>query len=346
MAARWQGAAVAVAGLLLVAAAAPLLAPYDPDEQVDPPVSLYRPPGTRLAAVHRTNGWILAERAERTPNGLRIARLGRETELPAGEVRNLAPTGVADHRFFLLGTDRYGRDLLSRMLYGARISLAVALSAALLSLTVGVAIGSAAALGGSILDTILMRLLDATLAFPYLFLVIALVALFRPGTVAVGALLGATSWMQIARLVRAEILGLKDRDFVLAARASGQHPLATLFRHLLPNALTPVLIRGTLLIGNLILTESALSFLGFGIQPPLASWGGIVAEGSNALSDAWWIATFPGAALALTVILFNLLGEGIRDALDPRLRDREPRRRPAATLSLDDAEGGATLPPL
>ena len=341
---RLQATAGAVALLFAAAAAAPLLSPYDPGEQIDPPVAAFQPPGTSFAAVHLAEGWRLVESAVRTPTGLRITRLGRTSELPAGKVLNLTPSGVADRRLFLLGSDRFGRDLLSRMLYGSRISLSVALLATFLSLTVGVAVGSAAALGGRLVDSVLMRLLDAALAFPFLFLVIALVVLFRPGAVAVIALLGATSWMPSARLVRAEILSLKERDFILAARASGQHPLATLFRHLLPNALTPVLIRGTLLVGNMILNESSLSFLGFGIQPPLPSWGGMIAEGTNNLTDAWWLPTFPGAAIALTVILCNLLGEQIRDALDPRLRQRDEARTRTPTLELEAAEAGAMLP--
>jgi peptide/nickel transport system permease protein len=190
--------------------------------------------------------------------------------------------------------------------------------AAALALTLGVAVGSAAATGGRLVDAVLMRGVDALLAFPWTFLLVALAALLHPGLVAIVVILGSTGWMTISRLTRAEILGLRQRDFVTAARAMGQHPLAILWRHLLPNALTPVLIRTALQIGNLILLESSLSFLGMGIQPPLASWGNLIAEGREALLQSWWMATFPGAALAVTVIAFNLLADGLRDLLDPR----------------------------
>jgi peptide/nickel transport system permease protein len=313
----WGGGCIAA--LLLIALAAPLLAPYDPDEQLDPPAGSYRPPGTVLAAVHLTDGsWRLAERARRTPSGLEISRLGKVETLPASRVLNLTPGGVAGRRIYLLGSDRFGRDLLSRILHGARVSLAVGITAVLLALTLGVAVGSAAALGGRLADAVLMRGVDALLAFPKLFLMIALAAFFRPGPVAVVALLGCIAWMGISRLLRAELLSLKNRDFVVAARAMGQHPLVTLWRHLLPNAFTPVLIQTTLLIGNLILLESSLSFLGLGIQPPTPSWGNLIAEGQDVLVQAWWIATFPGAAIAVTVIAFNLLADGLRDLLDPR----------------------------
>jgi peptide/nickel transport system permease protein len=316
-----------VLALFLIALAAPLLAPYDPAEQLDPAASLYRPPGTALAAVHLADGsWRLADRARRTPAGLEIERLGGVETLPASQVLNLTPGGVADRRTFLLGTDRFGRDLLSRMLYGARVSLAIGLVSVALALTLGVAVGSAAALGGRLADTVLMRGVDALLSFPWLFLMLALAALFHPGPRATVTILGSTAWMGISRLTRAEILGLRGRDFVMAARASGQHPLAILWRHLLPNAFTPVLIQATLLIGNLILVESSLSFLGLGVQPPLPSWGNLISEGREVLLQAWWVATFPGAALALTVIAFNLLADGLRDLLDPR------------------QTGGATLP--
>lgn len=314
---RWGGGLVAA--LVAVAAAAPLLTPYDPAEQLDPAMSQFEPPGTVLAAVHLADGsWRLAERARRVPEGLRLESGSRSELLQAGAVANLSRDGVADSRLFLLGSDQFGRDLAARMLYGARVSLGVAAVAVLLALTLGLALGALAALGGRLLDTAIMRGLDAMLAFPPIFLMIALAALLHPGTWLTVVILGATGWMGIGRLTRAELLGLQRRDFVLAARGLGLHPVAIVFRHLLPNALAPVLIQATLMIGQVIAAESTLSFLGLGVQPPTASWGNMIAEGQGWLFNAWWIATFPGAALALTVVAFNLLGDGLRDALDPR----------------------------
>ena len=320
----WGGALAAL--LILVAAAAPLLAPYDPAEQLDPASAAFRPPGTKLAAVHLADGgWRLADRVERTETGLVLTRRGRTEELPASGVLNLTPEGVADRRAFLLGSDKFGRDVLSRLLYGTRISLAVSVISVLLALTLGVAVGSAAALGGPFVDTLLMRGVDALLSFPSLFLLIAIAALVDPGLWSMVVILGSLSWTTISRLIRAEILGLRNREFIVAARALGQHPLVILWRHLLPNAFTPVLIQTVLLMGSLILTESSLSFLGLGIQPPTPSWGNMISEGREALSFAWWIAVFPGAAIALAVIAWNLLGDGLRDALDPHSRDTGPR---------------------
>ena len=308
-----------VTALLLAGALAPWLAPYDPAEQLDPAVATYRPPGTSLPAVRLADGTMrLADRVERVPEGLRIERLGRTEVLPAAEVLNLTPTGVSDRRLFLLGSDKFGRDILSRMLWGARVSLAVGLATAALSLLLGVTVGALAALGGRWVDTLLMRGVDALLSFPQMLLMITLVTLFRPGTAALVLLLAALGWMTISRLTRAEILGLKQREFILAARAIGQRPFTIFWRHLLPSSLTPVLIQTTLLIGQIILVESGLSFLGMGIQPPTPTWGNLLSEGRDALSQAWWLVTFPGAAISLSVVTFNLLGDGLRDAFDPR----------------------------
>lgn len=311
-----------LAGLLtLTTAAAPWLARNDPDEQLDPAAAAYRPPGTSLAAVRLADDtWRLADRVERIPEGVRIERLGQTEVLPAGRVLNLTPDGVADHRFYLLGSDKFGRDLWARMLWGGQISLAVGLFAAVLSLVLGVAIGSAAALGGRWLDAVLMRIVDAFLSLPSIPMLVILAALFKPDTMALGVILAASAWMTISRLARAEILSLKEREFILAARAIGLSPFAIFWRHLLPNAFTPVLVQSTLLVGQLILAESGISFLGMGVQPPTATWGNLVAEGRESITWAWWIATFPGAAISLAVIAFNLLGDGLRDVMDPRTR--------------------------
>ncbi len=321
-----RGGIALVALLFAVAAAAPLLAPYDPGEQVDPAVAQVRPPGTSLAEIRLVGGGrLLAERVARTPQGLAALRHGRLETFPAAAVANLTADGVAHRRRFLLGSDRFGRDVLSRALYGARVSLAVGLVSVLLAVTLGIAVGAAAALGGRLVDGVLMRLVDALLAFPSLFLVIAISAFFHSGGPTIVLVLAATSWMETSRLARAEILSLERRDFVLAARATGEGPLAIFWRHLLPNAMTPLLVQGALLVGSLILAESSLSFLGLGIQPPTPSWGNMVSDGRDALVTAWWVATFPGAALAVTVIAFNLLADGLRDALDPRSSGRSPR---------------------
>lgn len=307
----------------LVALGAPWIAPYSPTHQLDPAGGRYRPPGTSLALVELAGErYLLVDHLERTPDGLVVERRGVRSELPASEILNLTPDGVADRRVYLLGTDGYGRDILSRMIYGARISLLVAVLSVGLALTAGLAVGSAAATGPRWLDALLMRGVDALLAFPWLFLVLTLTALFRPSTALVILVLGGTSWMGISRLVRAEILGLQNRQFILAARGLGLHPLRILWRHLLPNALTPVLVQATLAVGDLILAESALSFLGLGVQPPTASWGNMVADGRAVLVTAWWVSTFPGLAIVGIVVAFNLLGDRLRDVLDPRTRGR------------------------
>ena len=322
-----RGGAGILVLLGLLAVAAPLVAPYDPAEQLDPAAGRFLPPLSVREAVRLESGrWLLAERVERTPRGVRIERLGERRLLPDEAVANLAPSGVADRRYFLLGTDRFGRDLWSRIAYGARVSLSIGLMAMIIAVTVGVAVGGIATAGPAA-DAIAMRVVDAFLAFPRLFLVVALAALLSAGEWPLILILGATGWMGVSRLVRSELVGLKEREFVLAARGLGQGPLAIFFRHLLPNALTPVVVDATLRIGEIVLVEAALSFLGLGVQPPTPSWGNMVADGGDALRTAWWVAAFPGAAIALTVIGCNLLGDGLRDALDPR---RRPHLRPGA----------------
>ena len=308
-----------VALLAALALAAPWVAGADPAEQLDPVAGRYLPPGSRRVPVAFADGrTLLAERAVRRGDRLVVERLGRVEAYPVESLAGGPEAAPAEPRLFALGTDRFSRDVWARLVWGGRVSLAVGVLAALLALTLGILVGAAAAAGGRWLDGLLMRLVDAVLAVPRLFLLVALVALFRPGAAAIVLVLGGTGWMSVSRLVRAEILGVQGRDYVLAARAAGQHPLRILARHLLPNALTPVLVSVGLLVGNVILVESALSFLGLGLPPPMPSWGDMISSGTDRLTAAWWVATFPGIAIVVTVVAFNLLADGLRDALDPR----------------------------
>lgn len=224
------------------------------------------------------------------------------------------PPSVA-HPF---GTDKFARDLLCRVAYGGQISLSIASAVVFLSLSIGVLYGITSGYFGGLLDTVMMRLLDFLLAFPIIFLVLALVAIYQPAHWYLIPLLAMTSWMDTARIIRSEVLSVKEREFILAAKGLGFSHARILFYHLLPNCLSPALVSAPFKVGEIILLESALSFLGLGVQPPTASWGSIINDGHSLLLDAWWISAFPGVLITLTVSSLNLLGDGLRYAFNPR----------------------------
>ena len=219
-----------------------------------------------------------------------------------------------------LGTDQIGRDVLSRMLYGARVSLAVGFVSVGIATAIGIALGAGAGYHGGVVDGAVMRLVDLMLVFPRFFLLLAVLAFLKPSIWTIMVVIGLTGWMGVARLVRAEFLALKEREFVIWSQSIGASAFRIIWRHILPNAMGPVLVAMTLGIPAAILTESGLSFLGLGVRPPYATWGNILNEGKEVIELAWWLSVYPGLAILVTVLSYNLLGEGIRDALDPRLR--------------------------
>jgi len=253
-----------IAGVLLLALIAPLIAPYDPD---------------------------------------------------AINVKAILLSPGAGH---LMGTDGLGRDVFSRMLYGARISLMVGFVAVGIATIIGIILGAIAGFYRGWVDTVIMRIVDVMLSIPTFFLILAVIAFLTPSIWNIMIVIGLTSWMGVTRLVRAEFLSLRNREFVLAAQALGAKDARLIFTHLLPNSLTPIIVSSILGIASAVLVESGLSFLGLGVQAPQASWGNILTDGKEYIQFAWWLSLFPGLAILITVLGYNLLGDGLRDAYNPR----------------------------
>ena len=222
-------------------------------------------------------------------------------------------------RSHILGTDEMGRDLVSRLLYAGRISLVVGMAAMLVTVLIGSVVGSISGYYGGLTDSLLMRFTDTILAFPTVFLLLALAAFIRPTVLSIAFIIGVTAWMEVARIVRGQVLSLKGQDFVTAARSVGVQDGRIILRHLMPNTISPILVAATLNVANAVLMESYISYLGYGIQPPIASWGNMLNNAQAYFDTAPWLAILPGLMITLTVMGFNFVGDGLRDALDPRL---------------------------
>ncbi len=287
--------------------AGPLLLPSTGDG--DPLHAALLPPGTAVTVLELADGrTIMAPGVVRTHDGLEVSGARRDTFIAARSV-------VSQRRVRLwLGSDRFGRDLLPRLLRGGRMSIAIAGLGLVLSLAIGLAVGLAAATGGRIADAVLMRLVDSLLAFPLLLLLILASALFTPGPAVLVAILGATSWMGLARLVRGQVLSLRSRGFIDAARVAGTRELRIWTLHYLPNLRSPVAQDSALRMGDLVLAEATLSFLGLGLPAGVPSWGAMVAEGQRVMIDGWWLSLFPGLAITLLVAGLALIGDGLQQA--------------------------------
>ncbi len=288
--------------MVLLCGLGPLVLPRLPG--TDPAHAALLPPGTRVEVLMLDDGRVLL-RPQTTAPGT-----GSSFSQSAGDGATIVSTG----RFtFWLGSDRYGRDLLRELLEGGRISLLIAASSLLLALILGVGAGIVAGSSGRVFDGILMRLIDALLAFPVLFLMILVVAVFRPSVPMLVAVLGATSWMTLARLVRGQILSLRSMPFVVASRAAGSRWHQIWRLHYLPHLTGTVAQDAALRMGDLVLAEATLSYLGLGVPPSIPTWGSLVAQGHKVLVDGWWLATFPGLAIATLVIALALVGDGIHE---------------------------------
>ena len=224
----------------------------------------------------------------------------------------------ADH---LLGTDTLGRDLLTRMMYGSRISLMVGFLATSVALVIGVIWGTIAGLAGGKVDAIMMRIVDTLYGIPFIILIILLMVIFGRNLILLFLAIGAVEWLTMARIVRSQVLNLSKQEFILSAEAMGVNKSSIVFRHLIPNAMGPVIVYATLTIPQIMLLESFLSFLGLGVQPPLSSWGLLIRDGAVSMEEYWWLLIFPSLAFSLTLFSLNFIGDGLRDAIDPRTAD-------------------------
>jgi peptide/nickel transport system permease protein len=294
--------------LVLLCVAGPAL--RRPAPAGDPARAALLPPDTLATVVVLDSGRsLVSPRVAVTEHTVVVGGPFRDTEVPRERVLDMRQVR------FWLGSDRFGRDVLEQMMNGGRISLSVAFLGAVIALLAGTTVGLGAATGGRWLDALLMRMVDAVLAFPVLFLLILVAALVRPGPALLVVVLGLTSWMGLARLVRGQVLSLRGRTFVLAARAAGCSPTRIWRRHYLPNLAGPVSQDTALRLGDLVLAEATLSYLGLGIPPDIPTWGSMVAQGHRVMVDVWWLATFPGLAIAALVVALALIGDGIQERL-------------------------------